>query len=201
MGLEMSGLRSWLRRKPQPARVRIRTADGEERYIQLSDDARNRWRSAEEAILAGGATVVELLDGEGHILRAQQLVDDDEQLIDGGGGDVAASRAVARDRRELADVLRAYGEALNTSFQRGAQAANTGQEHLVALVEVLTQHLATAIGNLHTVSANLASLLQQDRDEVPAKDRLLESVLGLAAAAKAGLPAAAPDNHNGGGKR
>lgn len=190
----MPGLRAWLRRNPQPARLRVRTDDDDERFIQLTDDVRNRWKAAEEAVHAARAVVVECLDKDGNILRAQELEragaggDDDEDAE----SDKRVSKAVSRERRELGDVIRSYGEQLNEAFDRGAAAANTGQENLVALVEVLTQHLSYAITNLHNVSVNLANIVADQGGEDGGgtmKDRLLENVIGLAMAkAGGGIP-------------
>jgi hypothetical protein len=162
----MASLRAWLRRSPQPAKLRVRTEDDELRTIELSDDVRNRWKAAEEAVLACRATSVECLNAKDGILRAQKLEveardDDDDERSDGGYDRKGIERTVSRERRDMAAMLEAQGRAINEAHERGAAAANTGQEHLVALVDVLTHHLTQAITNVNNLSVNYANLLTE----------------------------------------
>jgi hypothetical protein len=196
-------LRGWLRKTPQPARLRITTDDGEKRDVELAEDLRGRWKSAEDTIIAAGAVAVEALDASGRILRAQQLV----QESDGDGGPLDpeereeryASKLVARERRELAGVLESQGRAIVKAYEAGADAAGQSQEKLVQLVEVLTVHLANAISNLHRISVQFAEAVQGEEPKSNATDDLLKTVVGAAVtkAMTGGGPAAAPANGKG----
>ena len=201
-------LRSWLRRKPTPARIRLRLEDGEERYVDIPGSTRNRWQTVETACLMSGAEVVECLDAKGGILRAMPIEDTEEVKGDHERDRLASelersekgkANALATDRREQALMLDRYGARLNEAFEHGAAAANTGQENLVSLVETLTSHLSMAITNLHAVSVNFAnSIQQQATGEEGGTDNtaMLAKVLGLAAMRAMG-PGAATVPENG----
>ena len=188
-----SKLRSWLRQVPQPHEVRIRDADDEERTIALSENLRNRWKQAEQAILGAKARHVECLDAKGKILRALELESDDDEPDDPAAAPALGSRAFAQ-------VLDRYGDRMNEAFARGAEAAAQSQDNLVALVEVLTGHLSMAITNLHNVSVNLATVLSAKEDgENPngaLAGNLVTQLLG-AAAMNAAKQAAAPPSKDG----
>jgi hypothetical protein len=190
-----SPLRSWLRKAPKPARVRAVTEDGEQKLIEIPADARTRWKGLEEAVLACRAATVECLDSNGTVLRAQRLHVDDEQETDGASERREVERFQSRERREMGSLLDAYGRQINAAFDRGAAAANTGQEHLVDLVTILTQNLATAITNVHNLSVNLANALATGRNEDEGgPEALLGKVMGLVAAKAVSAPVEAPPN-------
>lgn len=197
-----SPLRSWLRKTPRPTRVRVHTEDGEERIIELPSDTRQRWKIVEESVLASRASSVECLDEKGAVLRAQRIEQDD----DGSPADAydkqrkADERSASRVRAEMAQFAEAYGKQLNCAFDRGASAANTGQENLVGLVEVLTTHLSLAITNLHNVSVNLANMVTEGAgDDGNPNSKLLEQVVGAAAMRAVGAVGA--EHPNGKGKK
>lgn len=193
MSKPLTNLRAWLRAPPQPDQFRVRTEDDETRTIELSPNARNRWKSAEEAVRACRAVVVECLDKKGSILRSHELELEDDGDGEHGAKDPLAVYRKARigdekdraaDRRELAMMLDRYGDRLNEAFERGAQAAGVSQDNLVGLVETLTGHLGAAITNLHNVSVNFANLIQLAAGEVEGgggqNAELLAKVIGLA---------------------
>ncbi len=200
-----SPLRSWLRKVPRPTKVRVHTEDGEERIIELPADTRQRWKIVEESVLASRAASVECLDDKGAVLRAQRLEVDE---ADGSPVDAYEKQRKADDRRdsrvraEMAQFADAFGTQLNRAFDRGAAAANTGQENLVGLVEVLTQHLSLAITNLHNVSVNLANMVSESAGEGDgdSNGKLLAQVVGAAAMRAVGAGAAEHPNGNGKGK-
>lgn len=189
-----TALRTWLRRNPKPARIRVRMEDGEERYIELPAGQRHRWQTVETSVLTSGAEVVECLDAKGVIIRAQKIEDTEEVRGDHERDRLredltketrSREEVVARERRELGIVLDRYGDRLNEAFQRGAEAAGVSQENLVNLVEALTAHLSMAITNLHNVSVNLANIVQSqagDGEGNATNNELLGKVLGLVAA-------------------
>lgn len=198
-----SPLRSWLRKTPRPTKVRVHTEDGEERIIELPADTRQRWKIVEESVLASRAASVECLDDKGAVLRAQRLELDDDT---GSPADAyekqrkADERRDSRVRTEMAQFAEAFGTQLNRAFDRGAAAANTGQENIVGLVEVLTQHLSLAITNLHNVSVNLANMVAEGaagEDGGDTNTKLLGQVVAAGVARAMGAQAEHP---NGKGK-
>jgi hypothetical protein len=199
-----SPLRSWLRKSPRPSRVRVHTADGEERIIELPADTRSRWKIVEESVIACGAERVECLDEKGAVIRAQRLELDDDT---GSPADTyekqrkSDERMMSRTRLEMAQFAEAYGTQLNRAFDRGAAAANTGQENLVGLVEVLTTHLSLAITNLHNVSVNLANMVTEggEGEGADTNSKLLAQVVGAAAMRAVG--GAGAEHPNGKGKK
>jgi len=191
-------LHHWLRSSPRPHALRVRTDDGEERIINISPNPRTRWRTAEEAVRSLQASSVECLNEKGDVLRAMRLRDDEE---DGASGDSskAVEKARALQQKDNAAMLDAFGRHLNTAFEHGASAANTGQEHLVALVETLTTHLSAAILSIHNLSGHVASLLQNsgsDGDDDNPNAKLL-ALLAPVLAGRMGMPAPAADAANG----
>ncbi len=208
-------LRSWLRRKPAPAKVRVRLEEGEERDIAIPGDSRNRWQTVETMVLNSGAVVVECLDAKGALMRSQRIEDTEEVRGDSERDALrkelesnARSRddAVEKTQKGMAIILDRYADRLNEAFDRGAEAAGQGQDKLVGLVDTLTQHLTLAIANLHTVAANFASAVQAqggNHEEQPQSQAMLAQLLGVVAA-KAMVPAPAPvaasQTNNKGGK-
>jgi len=68
----VSSLRRWLRRSPQPRKLRV---DG--RKVDVADGG-NCWAVTEETVLAMRPTRIEALDSNGTVLRAISLDRDDE---------------------------------------------------------------------------------------------------------------------------
>jgi hypothetical protein len=201
----MASLRSWLRQQPQPARLRIVTPDDEERDIELSPNARNRWKGAEETITSSRARVVHCIDSKGSILRSQTLdaEDGDDDTTPEDREERRTDKAITRERRELAAVLDRYGDRLNEAFDRGSAAASSNQESMMTLVEVLTTHLSLAITNLHNVSVNLANAMSGTAVEPESKGQAALMQLAAAVMARGGLggggaPEATPKNGKGG---
>lgn len=199
----MASLRAWLRRQPQPFSLRIRTEDGEERSIKLGD-GRDKWKVAEQASATSRAVSVEAVSADGTILRGEQLREETAAGAD-EGGDYDEKRA-ARTMMAQASMLDRYGDRLNQAFDRGAAAANTGQENLVGLVEVLTTHLTMAITNLHNVSVNLANIVArgggaEDPSQHDQNGAMLQGLLGQMAMRAMGQGTATEKPANGEGKK
>ena len=191
-----SKFRIFLRQVPQPVRVRARKGD-EEQDIALADQVRHRWRIAEEACTSWGAETVECLDAKGAITRSFTLIDSEDAGRDRERSAMADTRGA--ELKGMASMLDRYGDRMNEAFSRGAEAAGTSQENLVALVEVLTAHLSHAITNLHNVSVNLANVISgKDVDEgtMPQSQAALQGLLmNIAGRMVAGSPpASAPPN-------
>ena len=159
-------LRNFLRKVPKPRRIRVRTAEDEEKTIELA--GRRQWAMAEEAVRTAQAVSLELLDEKGNILRAPRLRDDED--IDAETEADAKQRyedkLLTKDRRDQAAMLDRYGARLSEAFTAGAAAASSGQDKLVQLVEVLTENLTSAIVNVHNMSVNLATIIQTNAQTV-----------------------------------
>lgn len=159
----ITSLRVWLRKEPQPKRIRVRTVDDQERMVDLDPDVRRRWKIAEEAIRALRGVAVECLDREDNILRAQDLTppDDDTGVSTGeGASEILAEKLnmtkLSNERKEFALAIDRYGAWAIAAYNAGAAAASEQQDKLVGLVEILTNSLNTSIVNLHAVSGELA---------------------------------------------
>lgn len=184
----MFDLLTWLRRAPKPTRLRLKTEDGEERYIDLGK-SRVRWADIESSVRSSDAVTVQCLAENGDILRALNLAekgDDDDEPKE----DKSLNKAI----RDQAAMLDRYGARLNESFAMGAKAASQSSDKLVELVEVLTNHLAIAITNVNNLSVNLSNALQSTGaapdGEESTNAKLLQGVLALA---MGGRPPASPE--------
>ena len=159
-------LRTFLRKAPKPSKIRYKTADDDERIIDLK--GRRMWATAEESIRAGGAVTLECLDADGNVIRGHRLRDEDD--LDAESEADAKTRyedkLVTKAQREMASVLDRYGARLSEAFTAGAAAASSGQDKLVQLVEVLTENLTSAIVNVHNMSVNLATVIQSNAQTV-----------------------------------
>jgi hypothetical protein len=193
-------LRSWLKKQPQPHSVRVRTEDDEVKAVKLSEDTRSRWKNAVETIEAMKGVSVECVASDGTILRAMNLrQDEDGDAITEAQDE--ASKASAKNFRELGGIIDRVGAHMNDAYQRGADAANMGQENLIELVNLLTQQHAMAITNLHNVSVNLANLLiKMGGGEAESQDpngAMVAQLVGAAAARMMGAAGGGPAPSNG----
>jgi hypothetical protein len=205
-------LRSWLRKNPQPEKLRYTTEDGEERDLQLSADTRGRWSGAEATLLAARAVSVQCLNGKGALIRAMPLAYEDDPDGTPVDADERAERRdekrTGRNMKELAEVIDRYGHRLTDAFTAGADAASASQDKLVGLVETLTSHLSAAITNLHGLSLQYSHALQKlgatGGDEPSAADGMMAQVMGSAIAKFMGsggvIPTPPASNGKTGGK-
>lgn len=152
----------WLKRKPEPVKLRIKDADGEERIIEMQKH-RRRFAAAESDLKTAGAVSVQALSKEDTILRSFELDADDDTDDEPD----RTGKAISKERRELAGILDAQGRAIREAYREGAEAAGTSSDKLIAIVDTLTQHLTLAITNLHNVSANFANAIQAHARELP----------------------------------
>jgi hypothetical protein len=186
-----------LRRAPKPARIRYKTADDEERILELTG-GRTVWHKTEETLKLAGAVSLECLDKNGALLRATRLVDDDD---DDDGDDKPASneKAVAKDRRELAAILDSQGRAIERAYAAGASASAASLASLVETVQTLTDHYAATLTSLHNLSINYANALQANgapsSDDAP--NPMLMQIAGMLAPMLMGAQPAAPEKSNG----
>jgi hypothetical protein len=190
----ITDLRSFLRRAPKPASLRIRTEDGDEKEIKLGP-GRFRWHACEETVRSCGAVSVQCLDSAGNVLRAGPLEGGAEDDDEPRGKTPAEDKASAKTMIAQAAMLDAYGKRLAEAFAAGSDAASQSQDKLVALVESLTAHLTLAITNLHNVSTNYANVLsQQTGQDGGAANPLIGQFLG---AVMGGQMQVAPHDANG----
>jgi hypothetical protein len=184
----VTNLKSWLRRMPQPHGIRYVTPDDEERELQLSSNARNRWKDAADALEEMGAVRVEALDKEGKVLRVAQLRDED-------GGELhdateRQDRAKAKELVGLASVLDAQGRRISEAYREGAEAASRGQDNLVQVVNILTAQWTATMQSVHNLSQSLARAIRgqgggdEEHDEVGAG---IQQLLGMAAMRMMGM--------------
>lgn len=183
----VTNLKSWLRRMPQPHGIRYTTPDDEERELQLSSNARNRWKDAADALEEMGATRVEALDKDGKVLRVATLRDEE-------GGELhdpteRQDKAKAKEMTALASVLDAQGRRISEAYREGAEAASRGQDNLVQVVNILTAQWTATMQSVHNLSQSLARAIRggegaDEHDDVGAG---LQQLLGMAAMRMMGM--------------
>lgn len=176
-----TNLRSWLRRNPQPHSVRYTTSDDEERELQLSTSARNKWKDAAEALEEVGAVRVECIASDGKVLRVTTLAGDEDDDTGAAKGDDKRS---AREMAGLATVLDAHGKRMNEAFEKGSEAASRGQDNLVDVVQILTHQWTATMAAVHQLSMQLGKVLRAQSGADEEHDELagpLQQVLGMAA--------------------
>lgn len=126
-------LRRWLRRAPQPAKLRVRTENGER--IVAVGASRSRWRDAEVACL--GATRIEALDAGDAILRA---LDDDAGDEDASSSSSAQKAELAKVQ-EYAQIARIILDATDRGAERHSKAFEIAFESLAKMVETMSSRL------------------------------------------------------------
>lgn len=177
----VTNLKSWLRRTPQPHSLRYTTSDDEERELQLSSNARNRWKDAADALEEMGAMRVEALDKDGKVLRVGVLREEDDRAT----ADPAAKAEVqkSKDTAALALVLDSQGKRICEAFEKGAEAASRGQDNLVDVVQILTVQWTSTMQAVHTLSMQLAKALRAAGGSEEAGDDLqgpMQQMMGMA---------------------
>lgn len=68
--------RQWLRRQPQPHRLRL---DGDEKRVIKVTSHASRWAEAEKTVLSYNPQMVEALSGSGEVIRAINLREPEEE--------------------------------------------------------------------------------------------------------------------------
>lgn len=166
----MVNLRSWLRRNPQPASVRV---DG--RSIPMGTGAR-RWADVEATILAVGGSSLEALDASGQLLRATQL--------DGECADTSATPGQPRASAPVSTLdqgalLGQFAQLLSAAYQQGASA--TRESYALAFTENtnLVKLLANRLGSLEVAWQRAMTQTAQLQAEVAQGSSSDDSVLSL----------------------
>jgi len=197
----VTNLKSWLRRQPQPASIRYTTSDDEERTLELSGNARNRWSEAAEALESANAVRIEALSKDGSVLRITKREEEDNGEVHDAIERQEKNRA--KETASLALVLDAQGRRISEAFNAGADAASRGQDNLVQVVNILTAQWSATMQSLHNVSMNLAKLargagVEEDDDGM---GQQMQQLLGIAAMKMMGMNGAPTDTPPPNGKK
>lgn len=194
----MFDLRAWLRRAPKPRKLRL-TVDDAERIVDLGT-GRCKWAEIEATVLNSKASIVECLDASDAILRSYCLEEESDDPEEAKA--LSQDKLVARTQSTNAAMLDAYGKRMVEAFSAGAAAAAVSQENLVAIVETLSAHLSLAITNLHTVSVNMANLVQQQGENAGSGgDNKPDAMMGLLTALISGRQLPTPTAPPNGAKK
>jgi hypothetical protein len=70
MAMDEKALRSELVKQPQPARILVRTEDGDEKEVACAGKSGRTWVAVARTIMALGPELVQLFDEQGTLLRA-----------------------------------------------------------------------------------------------------------------------------------
>lgn len=133
-------LRSWLRRAPVPARVRVLTSDGDIKAYVMPEDGGRRFKAAEEALLSLDPVKLEALDGKDNILRVTDWGDGSKRAVDDEGEELSLEDMTSHDKRVVL-ISRLLLEASNGAADRHERAYAQGFEKICWLVDVVSQRL------------------------------------------------------------
>jgi len=195
--VETPGLYNWLRKKPTAVKVEYKLGD-DWRPVAMPTGMRSKWKQVEANLRASGGSAARATDGTG-AERFFQLDAEEEEYESNEQAKhaVAQSAALSREHTQLAHVLDRYADRLNQAYEKGAAAANTGQENLLDVVQLLTNQWSVTMQSLHNVSMNLANVLIKMGGGEPAEQgdpngAMMQQVLGMAAAKMMGMQGSAP---------
>lgn len=162
-------LRSWLRRQPQPARLRC---DGQHVMVGTGP---TRWKDALAAIEAIDPQRVEALDGAGVVLRACSLREDGD--VDGASQDETSGRT------EVVQLATLISEAHDRGAARHEAAYHKAFEQLTGLVGLIANRLGvmeTAWQKAMVAQANAHARLIEAQAEANDQDPMAQ-VMGMLA--------------------
>jgi hypothetical protein len=128
--MDVSSLRRWLRRTPQPRKLRV---DG--RKVDVASGV-NCWAVTEATVLAMSPTRIEALDSTGTVLRAISL-----DREDAGDDDAPAPARVDPNETELVRLARIINDAHDNGAKRHADAYRLAFEENTKLVRILAERL------------------------------------------------------------
>lgn len=185
MGVVSNTLRTWLRKKPEPAVLRLHTEEGEERDYRVPVEGHaTRWADTETEIRRARVVRIECLDRRGKLIRTSPgtwglICNDAETPEASAPGDIDLSddalptgldprdtrelafdklhaRKMSDERKDFALALDRYGARLVQAFEAGVAAGSQQQEKLIALVSVLSNNFSNQIVNTHNLAVELA---------------------------------------------
>jgi len=174
-------LRSWLKREPQPERIRATTRGGDEKTIRIGE-SRSKWRDAERAL--EGCTRLEAINAANETLRVWEE-----------GEDVPKSVLAARaNEGQLAELARLLNEAADGAAARHENAYKLAYDQQCLLVKVLSERLQALEGAWHRLLMAQAESLPPDDPNLPMVMQVLAQmapavVPSIAAAMAAKQPA------------
>lgn len=131
--VDLMPLRRWLRRTPQPAKLRL---DGTEISVPKGG---NKWQVAADSVVALGGERLEALDATGAVLRVLALGDDDDTST------VAPAPIASHHQQPLSDVVllaRLLAEASDAGARRHAEAYSLAFTKMAGLVETFASRLS-----------------------------------------------------------
>jgi hypothetical protein len=176
----VNSLSRWLKKAPQPTKVRYVTEDGEERLLVVGTNTR-RWKEAEAALEGAGAVRVEALDDKDTVLRIEVL-----REVEGDEKPGAAETARAKDTAAMALVLDAHGKRMTEAFREGAEAASRGQDNLVQVVNILTAQWTGTMNALQSLAMQLNKAIRaqglQDGEDDDGTGQQMTQLLTMMAA-------------------
>lgn len=117
-------VRSWLRRVPQPAKIRL---DGKK--VVRVGEGKNKWRDVVDVILTDHPHIVEALDSEGDVIRVTELE------ADGSESSQDARDEQSKGSTELAQIAAIIKE----SWLEAAKANQAQYEGIIAKYTELAQ--------------------------------------------------------------
>jgi hypothetical protein len=166
-------IRTWLRRMPQPTKLRLTLADGAIKTVAIDMKSSRKWSDAEENILRLHPVLVEAMNAKGEIHRTtpiEQAPAEPEEDAEGGEveDDETKAEKLARTKygvRATRDLQLA--KIIAGAFKEGAQLNNEANSiatnKLFDLVTVMSQRLnglevayQTAMGQIGAYRASVA---------------------------------------------
>jgi hypothetical protein len=151
----MTDLRSWLKRRPTPAKVRV-----DERVVAVPDTPR-KWSDLENTINAMGWSKIEALDPEGQIIRV--TADDDvtaEEEIEAAKAGRAGE--LAQLGHEMRECVRVVQQGQSDTWSKVVQAAYDLAAKLSVEMIRLERELAVARARIFDLEREAVEAPQQD---------------------------------------
>jgi hypothetical protein len=103
-------VRSWLRRMPQPVRVRL----DRKKEVRVAENGKNKWRDLVDVITLEQPAILEALDADGVVIRMTELNDPDAK-------DEEAKEAAGPKLPPEFAILQAFGKLLLDAYVKGAE--------------------------------------------------------------------------------
>lgn len=156
----MTNLRSWLKRRPVPVKVRV-----DDRVLAVPDST-HKWSDLEGTIGAFQWTKLEALDAEGNVLRA--TLDDEELSTEEVDAKDAKGRLgeIAQIAHELRECVRCVQDGQSKTWSTVVQAAYDLTSKLAETNARLERDLAVARNEAARLEAELAAVGQQAGGDV-----------------------------------
>jgi hypothetical protein len=162
-----ASIKNWLRRSPQPVRVR---ADGRDLAIPQTP---SKWADLAETLEGIGASQVEALDSEGRVLRALSLA----TVADAPDPEIVREEREQKAERsraaETAEITRVIIEGIDKATQRHSEMFNGVMNTMMGILRISTDRLATMERGYSAAMLSMAKA-QQDAILADAERRAAE---------------------------